>query len=848
MKSRLVILMATIALCLALSAPTWAQSEPAALRVYDLGPADAVHQALVLIPGVQFTTDAVSADVIVAHNAPLTEAQAQALVDSDKPLILFLGPDLPDAVANLLLGQPGIPTPELVTEPATLVGSPGADDPLLRDVNWNSAPQVRERSALSDAGLEPLVATEDGDLIVGRRGATTVVTPWLTGDHNTDLQEWPYFNYLVHHLTATAAGRTPMPYADYPAAPVPHSGEKAGVVVLLAVLLAGTATAFVLVRRYSLRHPEILDHLVADPSRFRRSEQAGWEDVGFHRPLAGFLFLLAIGLVLFIVLMIYQQVVLYGILLPSAQARGVWSLIVNFFNTFWVLFDWGTSTAFVKYFAQYRVGDPARGIKYGQFFVWWQAITGTLQLGVVALVAAFLLPGTASAFMSYYLVVHALIQFPGFLAVFQYAFRGLQRQDYDQVLNLVLYLAPVVLQSGAVLLLSQWGAANPAFGRSMGGVLGLGIGAYAAQLLAFAVGYWLLRRIGMRSIVLFLAHFDRDTVVTALKFGAPVTIAGVAGGIGYSVQSALIAGNVRNWTEVQGNWDVVSPNGLLLAYSAVAGLYYGLMPAISEAFSHGRLQLTRYYIAQGFKYGGFISLFVASALLGVGDRFILGALGPSYQRAAELMLIMGLWGAVQFPAWFADRVQEGTGRPDLEMWLLIGEQALRIVLMFLLVPRFQLVGLIAAYCVALPVKDVAAWLVNRAFLFRYRIYWWQSAAAPLLAGGVNYVLLRLLGNVMWGGAGDQVSSVLLFFIALLPSLGVFCFFDGLFGGWDDDSLAELRRAAGMSSLGKPVAWAIYHTSRWGARLSPLHGRFPIDLYAAAQAEGESLTKEKVALV
>jgi len=46
----------------------------------------------------------------------------------------------------------------------------------------------------------------------------------------------------------------------------------------------------------------------------------------------------------------------------------------------------------------------------------------------------------------------------------------------------------------------------------MGGVLGLGIGAYAAQLLAFAVGYWLLKRIGMRSIVLFLAHFDRDTV------------------------------------------------------------------------------------------------------------------------------------------------------------------------------------------------------------------------------------------------------------------------------------------------------------------------------------------------
>lgn len=804
----------------------------APLRVHEVGPDDAVRRALALVPGVEFVADPAAADVVVAHNAPLP---AGAL--PDRPVVMFLGPD-----SGPLPG--GLASAATAGAPATLQPAPGADDPLLGAINWNSAPQVRERSALS--GLRPLVVTEGGELIVGRQDHLTVVAPWLTAGHNGDLQEWPYFNYLVYHLVQSAAGRQPVAYADYAAAPVPHAREKAAVVVLLAVLLAGTGLAFVLVRRYSLRHPEILSHLVADAGRFRRSEQAGWEDVGFHRPLAGFMFLLAIGLVLFIVLMIYQQVVLYGILLPSAQARGVWSLIVTFFNTFWVLFDWGTSTAFVKYFAQHRVDDPARGIKYGQFYVWWQALTGTLQLGVVALVAAFILPGTAGAFMSYYLVVHALIQFPGFLAVFQFAFRAFQRQDYDQVLNLVLYLAPVIFQSAAVLGLSQWGASHPAFGRAMGGVLGLGIGAYATQFLAFAIGFWLLRRMGVRSIVLFLAHFDRQTVVTALKFGAPVTIAGVAGAVGYSVQSALVAGSIRNWTEVQGNWDVVSPNGLLLAYSALAGLYYGLMPAISEAFSHGRLQLTRYYVAQGFKYGGFISLFVASALIGVGDRFILGALGEDYQRAAGLMVIMGLWGAIQFPAWLADRVQEGVGRPDLEMWLLIGEQALRIALMFLLVPRFQLLGLILAYCVALPLKDLAAWLVNRAVLFRFRIFWWQTAAAPLLAALVNCGLLRLLGDVLW--QRDQVTSVLLFFIALLPSLGTYCLFNGFFGGWDDQGLAELRRAAAMSSLGKPVAWGIYHTTRWGARLSPLHGRFPIDLYADAEAEGASLTAEKVALV
>jgi hypothetical protein len=89
--------------------------------------------------------------------------------------------------------------------------------------------------------------------------------------------------------------------------------------------------------------------------------------------------------------------------------------------------------------------------------------------------------------------------------------------------------------------------------------------------------------------------------------------------------------------------------------------------------------------------------------------------------------------------------------------------------------------------------------------------------------------------------------VLLFFIALLPSLPVFCLFSGLFGGWDDAGLAELRRAAGLSSLGKPIAWLIYYASALGAKLSPLHGRFALDLYAEAQAEAQSLTEERASL-
>jgi O-antigen/teichoic acid export membrane protein len=819
---------------------------------------DPVLRALTLTDQLKVVESLDQAEAIVAYNARPSPQEVNAVREQGLGIVLFFGPQLDTQLLGLVdlgLGWGGGWGSDAVSiEPV-----PGVRDLVLEQVTWSSAPQIKARSLVTgvSAGseLETLVQTEEShDLILGRltvgNGQVYVFTPWVTPDeaHNPDLVEWPYWNYLVYHLAARAAGGTPLNYADYPGSPVPHAPQQAGLVAALGIMLMGTGGAFVWMRRYSRRHPEALDRIVADVKRYTKLQQSPWEEVGFHRPLAGFLFLIAVGLVLFIVLMIYQQVVLYGTLLKSAQARGAWSLVTTFFNTFWLLFDWGTATAFVKFFAERRVDDPGEGIKYAQLYVWWQAITGTIQLGLVVLIAAFIVPQTGYAFMSYYLILHALIQFPGFLIVFQNTFRAYQKQDYDQVLNLVIYLAPIVVQAGTVYLFSRWGTANPVFGSSMGGVFGLGIGAYVTQVLVFVIGYVLLKRLGYSAKVLFMAHFDRRTLTSALKFGTPITVAGIAGGLGYTVQTILIAAYVLNWTEVQGNWDVVSPQGLLLAYGAVGGLYYGLMPAISESFNHGRLALTRYYVAQGFKYGGFFSAFVASALISVGDRFILGALGDDYQRAAGLMVVMALWGMIQFPAWFADRLQEGAGRPDLQMWMLIMEQSIRIVLMVLMMPSLGLNGLILAYVVALPIKNVVAWWVNGRVILPFRIYWWQTAVAPLLAGLVNWALLRALGTAMGGNDVDQITSVILFFIALLPSLPVFCFFDGLFGGWDNDGLAELRRAAGLSSLGKPIAWLIYYASALGARLSPLHGRFPVELYEKAQEEARTLTEERVSLV
>ena len=154
------------------------------------------------------------------------------------------------------------------------------------------------------------------------------------------------------NLTAQAAGETPLTYADYPGSPVPHAPQQAGLVVdagpharwaLWGPLFWCAATAASIPKRSITSSP--MPSATANCSKVAVGR-------GRVSPPAGGIFVLGgRGLVLFIVLMIYQQTVLYGALLKSAQARGVWSLITTFFTTLWILFDWGTSTAFVKFFA-----------------------------------------------------------------------------------------------------------------------------------------------------------------------------------------------------------------------------------------------------------------------------------------------------------------------------------------------------------------------------------------------------------------------------------------------------------------------------------------------------------------
>ncbi len=845
---RLVAISLVIVLSFFCISPAFASNS---IRVFYAGdPGSNVRAALGLAPAGTFTfvDDPSQADVVVLNgDIPLSDAMIQRFSEG-AGLVLILGENTTQEQVSAILGIPLQLTRQ--TGPISITDIKGLDDPLLKEIVWNGAPQVRERFDVTTpvSALQPLVTSyETGEWILwSARGGHAYIFNAFLNDANPQIQEWAYFNYLIYHMTVRAAGQTPLSFADYPASPVPHAVERNVLWFVMGLMIATAFVAFLLVRRYSLNHPEELDNIVSNHARFEsKEENTNWENVGFHRPLGGFLVAFAIGLVLFIPLIIYQNLILPSFILPSAEALGIWGRVKQFFNLAWLFFDMGTSIAFIKYLSEYRVHDPKKGIQYGQVFIWWQMLSGAVQVAIVIGLASTFAPKSAYALYAWSVIIHALIQVPGFYQVFRHAFNGFQRNDYSRLLDIsVNVLMPMLVEPIFVTIMFAWGRNHPMFGGAFGGLLGLGIAAYAGELLTFLWGLWLYRRIGFNARILFLAHFDWEVIKTSFKFGVFEMLGSAAWSFGQAAEIAITQARLINYSEIWGNWGLAQ--NFIFAFNVTQMLNDGVMPAISEAISNGKKILGQYYSTMAYKYNGLTSAFIGAVLLAVAPKFIIGSTGADFQRAALYVIPLTIWGAVQFPSWVGDNVQLGANKPYLKSILVFSEQVIRVVLAWVLLARFQVTALIIAYFVGLFAKGITAYFVNHKLCYPQRFYVWQSLIAPLLAATSHFGVLSLLNNFIW--QGDQITSVLIFFIGILPSFPLYIFFYGLFGGWDKATLDELRDAVALTGNVRWLArWGYYEPTLLGARLSPLNGRFPIDIHAEAMKEANELTQAKVKL-
>ncbi len=720
-------------------------------------------------------------------------------------------------ITGLFAGGPPSPVPEVSPVDRALCG-----------VNWESMPgdlvAVRAddvpgaRTLLANARGEPLLRTRNGEVLLSLRP-------------EGPLLRWAYFNYVLHVAACEAAGRRPPAFGEWSGAPLIGAAGRWLILLVGVGLWAAGFFLYRWARRAGLSRPHAAAAFFAAaarkpedrpepgaPSGEKQKDRDGWHRAGFTRPLAGLLTILG-SMIVCIGPYFALQSVLTTYVQPFPEADGLWRATYDAMYLAWLTFDMGTQTAFVKYFAEHRVSRPEDALADVQFYVWWQIFARLVEATVLCALCLGVLPVTRYALYAPFVVLYSACFLPSVSGLGKLMCQALQRSDYFNLLDMAEYKILVfVVPIPMVLLGRWWGAAHPAFGEAFGAAIGLGLGQLATNLIMLVLGLWVLRRMGLPLLPLFLAQFTRKTARRQLVFGAKVTIGQEPFRLTVFLEWIIIVRWLSDFPTWLGIRDLLKGR-LYWLYFFAWGYYQGLVPAISEALGAGKRRLAQYYVARYFQFGFLFSAAIFSLLMAVGPAFIHRAMAPQWARADNYLLLASLSGLLLPPAWISDALQQGAGRPGTTAVVTLIEQALRLSLYVVLVPRMQFAGIYVAELLALSTKAVVAWTVNHRRILPLELPPWVTLGAPACAGAVNYALWH--GLVLWLDPTHAVSVLLLFFVAGAGSFCVCLFACGLFGGLDATALSELDQAARMSSLVRPLTLFLALCARAGARLSPL---------------------------
>ncbi|MBY9001452.1 MAG: lipopolysaccharide biosynthesis protein [Candidatus Heimdallarchaeota archaeon] len=769
---------------------------------------------------------------------------------SNATLLTTLG--LASTTTNNVVQEVALPVPVGLIE----------EHSILNNIQWNSVPSITNYTDVQLAGTIILKTAVYNESETAIALASTIDSEgyfafnfYPNMEFNSELIDWPFFNYMIYLTLMSSVNEVALSYANWDYSPVPHALETILIGVAVLVTAAITTGGFIYARKYSKKNP-LKDKDLEEMSKEVKSEDK-WEEVGMHRQLGGFLIQLFVGLLVILPNVVMSALVFPLLVLPSPQAAGFYDYTIKFFEALWLFFDLGTSVVLVKFFSEHRVKSPKQAIKYVQIFVWYQMLSGIAQLFLISFIGSMVFPHTFLAHMSWVIVTHAFFQWPAFFLVFMYLFQAMNRIDLQQILNLLLYAVfNITLQYLVIILFRYTLGKNPVFGDGLAGAIGYSVGFYVIQIASFLVGLLFFKRLGFSLVSIFRIDFTWVDLKEAFKFGAKWMVGKILPPLGWFMQLYLMSFYLPNYTQQQGYfslaWNFASIVMLVALFAE------SFLPAISESYHAKKKALTRYYTISSLKWSAYFDWFLVAVLIPIGWRFISGGAGEQWIDAAPLIIWFLFFHSIGYFSWLGDWMFAGSDRPAWAAISWVIEQVIRISLLFVFIPLYgffdatfgsPMVAIMFAYFPALIIKNIFMWWGIRRddyFKFKWKDLLWQGFAAPLFAAVVIWGLFEGLFSLIW--FNEIISSVVILLVGTLGGLYVFAFVASFFGAFDDNTLEELRQASLMAKGLQFMAKPLFIVSKWGAKISPLHNRFPISVFEEASAEAKQLTEEKAKLV
>jgi O-antigen/teichoic acid export membrane protein len=270
---------------------------------------------------------------------------------------------------------------------------------------------------------------------------------------------------------------------------------------------------------------------------------------------------------------------------------------------------------------------------------------------------------------------------------------------------------------------------------------------------------------------------------------------------------------------------------------------------ISEAYNNGKIELTKNYIVRNYKWYSLTGGFMAGLL--IAGAPLLGVItGESYSLMVPMLQFLAIFKFIDLFAIIHDSANNGLGHPEYNIVLVGIDQGIRILVLYLLLVVFPSgwFALVWSLGFGRLIKWIVGYLIHYFKFFKFKVNWWQTFVATFIAMGAEFLVIQglillifpLLGYIL----GELIAAVLVIVCAIF--IGPFLVYipvHAIAGGWDDNSLYIFQKAVGMSGPSKPIAIFLMKLVKIGARMSPLHGRFPISV-TGIQEEIDDLTSTR----
>ena len=428
--------------------------------------------------------------------------------------------------------------------------------------------------------------------------------------------------------------------------------------------------------------------------------------------------------------------------------------------------DWGMNSAMVKYLAQYKSEKETRSVRNVMFAgMVFELVTGSLLALLCFLLADFLSTSVFQLPEAKVLIEVASLTIlaDSLLKVSQSTFVGLERLEFHSltlILNAGLrcFLAPFLVFLGY-------------------GVMGAIQGQIIAQLIAGTIGI----------IIFYFGFFKKlakeagnelnltRTLKTLLRYGLPLSVSVVVVGFLPQFFNTLLtqSGEITNgatYTTALGNFQAAVNFTVIIGFFTVP-ITTVLFPAFSKIKGREENHILRIVFQSSVKYGALLTIPVTVMIMILAEPIVFAVVGTEYTQAP---LFLTLYSTVHLYAVIGNlslgNFLNGQGETDITMKLAIITLGMGLLLGWILIPLFGVVGLIIANSIAgFPSLLAGLWWAKKHY--GVTIDWMSSIkifSASCIAALVTYLVLSQLNAGYWAELTVGGISFLLVYLIVAP--------------------------------------------------------------------------------